>query len=87
MVLLRIRFRQYYIALHAFPRTIDLMSLKSRKRDQKLKKTADFRFFRFPFVTTLSHWYQGQFQPSSSELELKDLIFMQTRYKSFVGLR
>ena len=52
-------FRRYYEALHAFPRNFDLMSQKSRKRDQKIKKlSADFRFFHFPIVATLSHWYQ-----------------------------
>ena len=46
--LLNTIFGQYYIALHAFSRIIDLMSLKSRNRDQKksMKKT-ECRFLIF----------------------------------------
>ena len=36
-----------------------MMTPKSRKRDQKIKKnSADFQFFQFSFVASLSHWYQ-----------------------------
>ena len=53
-------FRRYYIALHAFSRIVDLMSPKSRERNQKIKKlSGDFPFFLFSFMATLSHWYQG----------------------------
>ena len=52
-------FRRYCIALRAFSRNIDMMSSKSRKWDQKIKKiSAAFPFFQFSFVALLSHWYQ-----------------------------
>ena len=51
-------FRRYYIiALHAFSRNIGMLSPKSRKRDQKIKKNSAqiFRFSSFrlwPFYPT-----------------------------------
>ena len=50
-------FRQYYIALHAFSPNIGMMSPKSRKQDQKMKKEFSV-FFQFSFMAALSHWHQ-----------------------------
>ena len=54
-------FRLFYMALHAFSRNNDMMSSKSRKRDQKIKNkmSANFLFCQFWFVATLSHWFQS----------------------------
>ena len=55
--LLNTIFRRFYVALHAISRNIDKMSPKSWKGDQKSEKlSADFPFFQFSFVATLSHW-------------------------------
>ena len=53
-------FRRYCIALHALSQNIDMMSPKSRKQDEKIKRklNADFPLFQFSFVATLPTRYQ-----------------------------
>ena len=53
-------FRRYYIAFHAFPRSIYMISLRNQENKTKMKDKliAVFLFIQLSFVATLSDWYQ-----------------------------